>query len=130
MRIRFKAGYLYAQKERSVVMVGFADKEFETEEYVLLQGSLAHDEQDRKLGLDKVHITYKDQLHSSYGGIKRVKLQKGGIKISVSPNTARALGAEEEIEIEFSAQDPKLPEIKLHLELLFKEEPGVFVSEI
>jgi hypothetical protein len=130
MEIKFKAGYLCAQTEHDVIMVGFADREFETEEYVLLQGSLTYDDQDRKLGLDKVHITYKDQLYSAYGGIQGVVLQKGNVKISVSPDTARALGAEEEIEIEFSAQDPKLPEIKLHLELLFKEEPGVFVSEI
>ena len=58
------------------------------------------------------------------------RLRPLSVEVSVSPDTAEALRTGEKIEIEFSAQDPKLPEIKLYLELLFKEEPGVFVSEI
>ncbi len=39
MGTKLEAGYLYAQTEQDVILVGFADKEFDPEKYVLLQGS-------------------------------------------------------------------------------------------
>lgn len=62
-----KCNFLYAQKENNVVIVGFADDEFNSKEYVLLQKSLVSEEQDKKLGLDQVHITFNDPSRSAYG---------------------------------------------------------------
>lgn len=130
MTTKLKANFLYAQIENDVIMVGFADNEINTQEYVLLQKPLIYDEQDRKLGFDKIHITYNDQLRSVYGGILKCVLKNGVVNISLNASTADTLKTEDEIEITFSANVSNLANLKQHLQKLFSDESEIFVSEV
>jgi hypothetical protein len=68
-----KANFLYGgvDEDSNVLMVGFADDEFDTKEYILLQKTLVPDQKDKELGLDKVH-EYNDQSRSTYAGILNI----------------------------------------------------------
>ncbi len=129
MATRLNAKFLYAQIENDVIMVGFADDEFETKDYVLLQKSLIFNEQDKELGFDKVHITYQDELYSKYGGIQKIVLDKGVCEILLDSKTGNILGTGEKIEILFP-NDFDLSDVKNHLEQMFIHDTGSFVSKI
>lgn len=130
MTTKFKANFLYAQvDENDVIMVGFADDEFETKDYILFQKSLVSDEQDKKMGFDKVHITFCDQTQSVYGNILRFVLKKGLVEVNIDSKTANEISTDERIEIAFPANS-KLDDIKHYLTKMFVDKDNVFVSEV
>ncbi|SMO52695.1 Imm10 family immunity protein [Melghirimyces algeriensis] len=125
-----KSNFLYAQKENDVVMVGFADDEFDTKEYVLLQRSIVYDDQDKILGLDKVYIECNDQSHSVYGGIVRFVLSNGIAEIWIDSNAANMLGTDEKIKIVFPVNYNDLADVEELLREIFNNQHEVFVSKI
>lgn len=130
MVTKIKSFYCFIQNDENLVMVGFADTEIETQEYILLQKPVHVTEQEAKLGLNKIHITYKEQHQSAYGGIERCILQKDRVHLEVEPDVASLLGTESNIEITFAFHSPSLSELKLHLGMLFCDAPTVFESMI
>ena len=62
----FTAKMVYASKEEGYYLVGFADDEYETKEYVLLQKAFDFDEQDITLGMDGEYIEINGQENSGY----------------------------------------------------------------
>lgn len=111
-------------------MISFADDEFDTKEYILLQKLLVADEQDKEQGLGEVHITYNDEVRSNYGGILNVTLYKNCIEIELDNNTAKELQLENMIQVSFSQKDPNLAAVKKHLEKMFHNCKGVFKSKL
>jgi len=89
MSTKLISNFVFAGIEDDVIMVGFADDEFNTKEHLLLQKALEFDEQDIALGHDKVHITYIDELYSSYGGIIKFELINDVIEIQFDKDTAK-----------------------------------------
>lgn len=65
MSILLKALFVYYGVEDETVLIGFADDEFETNEYVLFQKFLYIE--DIPI-LNKVHITLNSENRSEYGG--------------------------------------------------------------
>jgi hypothetical protein len=131
MATKLTANFIFSGIEDDVIMIGFADDEFDTKEHLLLQKSLEFDEQDKTLGQDKVHITYIDELYSAYGGVQKVILKSNSVEIQLSASTAKVLQTEEQIEILLAQQGTSnIEELKHYLQLMFKEEPNVFLSEI
>jgi hypothetical protein len=63
-------------------LVGFADSEFDTELYLMLQRSFVDEEQDVRLGQDTYHVEWCDQRTSGYGGIQRFVLKPQSIEVS------------------------------------------------
>ena len=130
MTTKFKANFLYAQvDENDVIMVGFADAEFETKDYILFQKLLVCDEQDKERGFDKVHIIFCEQTQSVYGNILKFVLKKGLVKVTLDSKTAKAINTDERLEIVFPA-DAKLDDIKQYLIKMFVDKDNVFVSEV
>jgi len=131
MTTKIESSFLYAQvDENDVIMVGFADDEFETSNYILLQKALVINEQDKKLGLDKVHITYSNQVNSTYGEILKVVLKNGLAEITFDSKTANELNIDEQLEIIFPPNNTKLAEVKHYLAQMFAGKDGVFNSEV
>lgn len=128
MATKLISNFVFAGIEDNVIMVGFADDEFNTKEHILLQKALEFDEQDISLGHDKVHITYIDEIYSSYGGIIKFELVNNVIKIEFDKDTAKKLHTEEQLEIMLPESYDKANLI-YHLELIFKESTDtLFVS--
>lgn len=82
-------------------LVGFADQEFDTRFYLMLQRALEHDEQDRALGMDTYHVEWCDQGMSGYGGISRLLLCPNGVEVSFEPQAGAKLNSMEHLSISF-----------------------------
>ncbi|MCZ8518493.1 MULTISPECIES: Imm10 family immunity protein [Paenibacillus] len=119
------AHFLYSNfdEEMEVVLVGFADQEFETKEYILLQRSTESDDQDKALGLDKVHITINGEDCSDYCDIKEIILRSDSLEIILDDSTVKVLQIPNHIAIRFNVAVDQLQAIKNHLELMFRNEP-------
>ncbi|MEK5447029.1 Imm10 family immunity protein [Paenibacillus sp. FSL R7-0331] len=96
MMSTFTANFIYAQAddENDVLMIGFADDQYDPQEYILLQLTMHPDEQDLALGFDKIHMTYNDESQSQYGGIEKVLLKPGSIEIYLDEEAIEALDCE------------------------------------
>lgn len=124
------ANFIFVGIEDNIIMIGFADDENNTKEHLLLQKALEFDEQDKALGQDKVHITYNDELFSSYGGILQITLKAKTVEIILDENTAKKLRTEEQIEITLPQSSYDRDNLINHLKLMFKDEPDVLSIEM
>ncbi|HEX4965402.1 MAG TPA: Imm10 family immunity protein [Thermoanaerobaculia bacterium] len=103
-----EAGFVYWGEDEGVIMVGFADQQYRTEQYVLLQRSTDFSDEDRAFGEDNVHITIDDQSRSQYGGIRSIEIAPGLARIRLEKDSARFLNTDKEIVIRFSVSEPDL----------------------
>lgn len=85
------ASFMYAQivEENDVIMVGFADDEFDTQNYVLLQRTLNPSQEDVKSGFDKIHITYNEESQSLYDGILKFYFTENFIEITLNEEATK-----------------------------------------
>lgn len=104
MSTLLKASFVYFGIEDETLLIGFADNEFETKEYVLFQKSLCME--DIPI-LNKVHITLNSQDRSEYGGIGRIIISRKLMSIFLSEETARSLGVNDSIDIEYDIDEKR-----------------------
>ena len=119
MATTLNAGFVYSSEDDDVVIVGFADKEYETEHYVLLQRSKQVSAEEEALGQGEVHISTDDPSRASYGGIESVLLGASEVMIRLEQGTARLLGVDEEIAIRFDCEAVDVARLRDGLRLLF-----------
>lgn len=129
MATKLISNFIFAGIEDNIILVGFADDEFNTKEHILLQKSLEVNEQDKMLGQDKVHITYIDELRSSYGRISKILIKDKTVIINVDKDTAEKLKIEEQMEINLPRSHYDRDNLIYHLELMFKECPSTILVE-
>ena len=90
------------------LQVGFADREFDTTQYLTLQRAHAFDEQDRRLGLANVYVERDAQGNSMYGGIAHCELLPGSFRLLFDEKGVRVMHGLQEMEITFVASPEKL----------------------
>jgi hypothetical protein len=115
------AGFVYTQDDGEVVMVGFADEEYNTKEYVLLQRILNPSQEDKQHREDEVHIEVNDQRHSGYGGVRAIRLTRDSVTILLEPSIAEELRVESEIQVAISGTDLDLEALMRSLKFLCKD---------
>jgi hypothetical protein len=98
--------------QRGAAIVGFADDEFKTKHYLLLQRQLAPTEQDRKFGHDRIHIERDSPKYSAYGGIEECRLEDKRLLIRLDPKTAKDVSKTQEIEVRFNLGSERLAELR------------------
>ncbi len=130
--ILFHAECLYGgtegEDEDKFYLVGFADDEYDTINYLMLQKALTFDEQDKEQGMDQVYIEFKDQSHSYYGGITRLEITDDSFIFGLEANTAKALDLPQSFTITISRKHKKLKSVLSYLDKIFKENKGVLVK--
>ena len=99
----FVARRVVIQDDGEVAMVGFADDEYETRIYVLLQRTLHPVEQDVAAGQDEVHITVCDESRSRYGGIRQIRVDDKHVVVAFSEDAAMDLETAREVTIDISS---------------------------
>lgn len=77
-----------------------------------------------------VNVTFKDELYSTYGGILKIILKREMVHIEVNSSTANALGTQKLIRVFLPENANNIIKVKQHLQLMFEDEPSVFVSQI
>jgi hypothetical protein len=120
--MKFHASRITCQVEDGVAMVGFADDDINTTQYLMLQRTLGPDQQDRRLGMDKVHIEFNSQLRSAYGNVEEVQLRKQGVVFRFDPATAAKVSSGETIDVTMEMTAGKMKELAEQLRLLIGEE--------
>ena len=89
------------QRDGDIAMVGFADDEYETTSYLLLQKSLKLDGQDQNSGHDQIHIELDSPSQSGYGGVESMSADRTTLIVELSPIAGDILGTSR-IEVDYS----------------------------
>ncbi|AJQ94839.1 Imm10 family immunity protein [Gynuella sunshinyii] len=122
MNYCFDATHIFTQDDGYMVMIGFADDEFEPTKFVILQKAHEYDDQDKQMGMDKIHIQIEDESRSKYGGIDSIQVSEGSIKVSLSDDTKSALSIDGDIEVVVPAEHPAFEEVKFELKKICEVE--------
>ncbi|MES2709895.1 MAG: Imm10 family immunity protein [Verrucomicrobiota bacterium] len=80
--------YYHPNDENECLTVGFRT---EDDQYFLLSRCIHPTEQDRRLGLDGIHLELNDQRYSCYDGIRSVSVMPTCIRFDLSEQGAGAL---------------------------------------
>jgi len=123
----FTAKCVTCQNENGVVIVGFADDEMATTEYLLLQRTLEPDAQDCKLGHDKIHAQLDSPDHSGYGGVESIQLNGSTLRVEFNESMGQLLG-NSVIKVELDANAVDRDSLKEHLSLVVGDEPILHVQ--
>lgn len=126
MNYCFDATHIFAQDDGYMVMIGFANDELEPTKFVILQKAHEYDDQDKKMGMDKIHIQVEDESRSKYGGIEAVDISEGMIRVLLSDDTKSALSIDGDIEASVSADHPAFDEVKSQLKKICEAEQIAF----
>lgn len=100
MSYNIDSAHMFFEEDEFLTMICFADDMNAPSKSVILQNSKEYDEQDRKLGMDKIHIQIEDQSRSLYGGIKQVSKNGEFISIELEDSAYDALNIDGDIRIE------------------------------
>ncbi|GIP24539.1 Imm10 family immunity protein [Paenibacillus sp. J22TS3] len=132
MTTTLTANFLYAQidEEIDVLMIGFADDEFETSEYILLQKTLNPSEEDIEAGFDEVHITYNDESQSIYGGISKFHFTPTRTEITLNEKAAGILNSSPVIVIHYDQEKVDCIEFHNYLLQMFSNEKEIYSYEL
>jgi hypothetical protein len=95
--VQFKANTVVVDdSDDAFVLVAFADEEGGRHHEALhFQRSREFDEQDARLGMDGVYAERNDQSQSGYGGLERVELHPGRVRVVVGKKLAEKMAAGE-----------------------------------
>ncbi len=121
-KLEFYAKSVVTQTDDGSAMLGFADDEFNTTQYVLLQRDLEPSQQDLNLGHDKPHIEINDQRHSGYGGVVEAQLQGNRLVLKLDAQAAADMSINDIIEIAFCVSTERLKDIAEQLCLLIGKD--------
>ncbi|GLX13852.1 hypothetical protein Pstr01_20910 [Pseudomonas straminea] len=102
-------------------LVGFADQQFDTRFYLMLQRAFEHDEQDHALGMDTYHIEWCSQDKSRYGGISRFELSPNGADVTFEPQAAAALDDMDHLTISFHLNQNEFLALREALDHIFRD---------
>ncbi|WP_347902933.1 Imm10 family immunity protein [Pseudomonas purpurea] len=126
MQLEFCARYFESSEEDDVLIVGFADStEDDPQQYLVLQRSCEHDEQDEALGQDTYHVEIASPALSGYGGIEDVCVRPDRITFTMAASTPWCVGFHT-IEIALAADLQRNEAIGQALQALFLDTPTRF----
>ena len=112
------ANCVTCQTQDEVAMLGFADDEFNTTQYVMLQRGLKPSQQDREHGFDQLHIEVNSQIHSCYGGVVEARLHEKQLVLKLDLQAAADMSVDDTIEIALHVPAQTLKDIDEQLRLL------------
>lgn len=95
------AGKVFAQPQEDHWLLGFADSEFDTENYLILQRAFEFDAQDHAQGMATYYLEIDDQANSLYGGVSRAVLHPDRIELEFTEEGRGVLGIDEALTIRF-----------------------------
>lgn len=118
MTNEFTANYMFSKNDGDVVTVGFADQQYQTKDYVLLQRTLNPSQGDKARKWDHIHITVSDESRSAYGGIEGLELWPDHVLIILTPATAAQVQSVTMLRVGLTADVKHLIELREMLKVL------------
>lgn len=120
----FNAPVISAKTENGVAILGFANDEVNTTQYLLLQRLLNPSQQDRALGLDRIHVQLNER--SEYGAVKEACLRVQSVVFQFDEATAAAVSNGEPVEITFNVNSAQLDSLATQLRQLIGKDNVTF----
>lgn len=116
------ANFVNLHDDEDFFMIGFADDQFDTNKYLILQKAKQYSKQDIELGLDEIYISFSDEIHSAYGGIKHVILSNDlNVKLEINQATSKKLGTNQIIIITIDDSKVSYAQLKNYLEIICEQ---------
>ena len=115
----FHATCLAAIEDEIGWVVGLADQELDTEQYLQFQRVHVSDAKDQALGFDTYYIEWNDQSNSCYGGIESIYLGADAIKLRLNDTGAQSLKLDRDVLITFDADQLTLERFRSGLAAVF-----------
>jgi hypothetical protein len=116
----FIAACVSAEEDSDLWLVGFADAEFNTGRYLLLQREKLPHAQDIALGLGGYRAEVDAQGRSCYGGIRRFELFRDHAVVEFEDDALSAPGDEKVVVVEFALRQRQLDQLRDCLAKIFK----------
>jgi hypothetical protein len=116
----FHATCVSIENTEFCLQVGFADREFDTTQYLMLQRAHAFDEQNRRLGSANVYVERDAQSNSMYGGVAYCEMLPGRFRLLLDEDGATVMQGLREMEITFVASSEKLSALSAALRRCFE----------
>ena len=116
--MKMQANYITYQSSDSIVMLGFADEEFDASQYVILQKEVMPSRQDRDLGMDRPYIEINSQACSGYGIVRTAQLKVSQLVIMLDVQSASRLSVDESIIIDHKSPPAILRDVITYLRLI------------
>jgi hypothetical protein len=116
MDASFHANCVAVEDMEDFWLVGFADDEFDTQNYLTLQRAFEDDEQDIRLGMNTYHVERNGQAWSCYGGIEKCCLYPDRIQVHFSADSAANMGGVSSIEITFAMKPAEFERLEHRLQ--------------
>jgi hypothetical protein len=91
-------------------MIALADSEKDPAKFVILQKTHEYDEQDKRLGMDSIHIQIEGEVRARYGGITSIACDRNTLIISLDEAARTDLNVQGDIEISLVADSEKARE--------------------
>jgi len=108
MVYKFTANHVFNEDDGYTIIIGFTDDELEPSQFIIIQKAHEYDEQDIKLGMDKIHIQVEDQSRAKYGGISAFNLADNCLFIELDDEAKSSLKVDGNIEITLTSNHPDL----------------------
>ncbi len=118
MKILFQAGFVSIDEIDETLIIGFADQQFETSQYFMLQRSLDADDDDG------IYLEHTDQAYGSYAENFSCVLGNGRIQLTVDRKTAKNLKTDTTFVIEFACDESLLRRLAAGLQRIFSGTSG------
>jgi len=129
MTYQFEASHIFLEDDGYAIIIGFANDKDAPSKFVLLQKPKEFDEQDKQLGMDKIHIQIEDESRAAYGGIKSISKNQDHVLIDLDSDTAAALEVEGTIDMIVDTHHPHAAAIFTALRQMAESEGIHFVQE-
>jgi hypothetical protein len=113
MKALLRAGFVSVDEIDGALVVGFADRQFDTSAYFMLQRRLNPGDDDG------VYLEHTDQAHGAYARVSLCAIWRNRIELSVDETAADALEAETTFAVEFSGDRELLSRLRKGLERVF-----------
>ena len=108
MRPTFHAAHVTVENMEDHILVGFADREFNTNCYLMFQRAYEFHEQDDHTGMAEVYVERDDQRWSGYGGMERCELLADRIRLTLDDRGAAAMEGIRLMEVSFDLTSHQL----------------------
>jgi hypothetical protein len=115
----FHATCLAAIDDELGWVVGLADHEHDTKQYLQFQRGHVTEAQDKALGHDTYYVERDDQSNSCYGGVESFDLGTNAIKLTLDDAGSRSLRLDRNVLITFDADEQTLDRFKRGLAAIF-----------
>jgi hypothetical protein len=114
----FHAGFVSIEDKGEYLLIGLVDDEVAVGDYLTLQRAHEFDEQDLRLGMDKVYIERNEQGYSCYGGIESFELSSRAVRVRFDAQGSERMGGTRQMEVSFAAG--RYQDLRAALEQCFK----------